>query len=167
MILRIDITLNAILLNDTAFDRAHALEAFERVLGPPSRSDGSGPPQPYGHRNNVLHYYDHLGLLLREHHLSYLIEGIDILLEPSRWYFPTTSPFSGFLQVCGVRVLPEMEFSDFARQTNVRFQPHLGHAWFVDSEKLAIQLEVYFPARKRKADMGLISVIAVGFRRPE
>lgn len=156
-----EVTLAGVVLDNVPFDCGKPLKAYEEVLGPPSRSDG-GPPAPYGHRNNVLHYYDELGILLREHHASYLIQGIDLLLEPSQWHFPTTRRFTGKLLVCDVEVHPGMRFRDFARESRVPFQPHLGHAWFVDSEKLSIQLEVYEDDQAVSTD-GLISAVLVGF----
>lgn len=163
MYLDCDISLDAVVINGTAFRSGEPLERYQQLLGPPSRSYDGPTPAPYGHRNNVIHYYDDLGLLLQEHHVTYLVDGMEIVLEPSRTILPTGNAYSGRLVVCGVPVLAEMEFRDFARQCKIKFQPHLGHAWYVDGERISIQIEVYFPARKRKADMGLISVVAVSF----
>ncbi|HMP04551.1 MAG TPA: hypothetical protein PKC45_18845 [Gemmatales bacterium] len=163
MFLDCEVTLDAVVINGTAFRAGERLEKYEQLLGPPSRSWDGPQPAPYGHRNNILHYYDEAGLLLREHHATCLISSIDIVLEPARWYFPTRFAYAGRVMVCGVSVIAEMEFRDFARQCEIEFHPHLGHAWYVDGDRISIQIEVYFPARKRKADMGLISVIAVGF----
>jgi hypothetical protein len=140
------------------------LDYYERALGTPNRWVMPGPPPPYGHRNNILHFYDAFGFFLREHHSSRLIEGLDFLLDPSKSHFPTTSPFTGELEVCGVSVAVKMDFSDFARQCAIGFTPHLGHAWYVDGEKISIQCEVQIDKRKGRPKRELISEVAIGFK---
>jgi hypothetical protein len=166
-----EINLGGVVFNDVKFNCPVRLGDYERVLGPPARSESPGPPAPSGHRNNVIHFYDHLGLLLREHHSSCLIDGIEILLEPSRWFFPTTSPYLSVLQVCGVNVDRSTLFENFAQQCTVKFRPHLGHAWYVDAEAVSIQLETYKKGESRSAKNEFITLVAVGFagepdRRP-
>lgn len=155
------VTLDSVVLNGLEVTHGVPLSVYEHTIGAPTRCVMPGPPPPYGHRNNVIHFYDDLGLLLREHHASHLIEGISILLDISRPMFPTTAPYTGELEVCGVKVHAGMEFSEFAHQTDVPFRPHLGHAWYVDAERLSIQFEVYKVKRRSKSE--LISHLAVGF----
>ncbi|MCI0681976.1 MAG: hypothetical protein L0Y71_07725 [Gemmataceae bacterium] len=157
-----EVTLDALVLNEVEFTCGERLVKYERVLGSPTRSLMPGPPPPYGHRNNVLHFYDHLGLLLREHHFSYVIEEIEVVLDPSASPFPTASPYSGDLLVCGVDVTAGMAFGEFARRSTVKFKPHLGHAWYVDGDKISIQFEVT-PSRKSAPAVELIWGIAIGF----
>lgn len=165
-----EITLDAVVLNGLGFTRGERLEVYERVVGSPTRSVMPGPPPPFGHRNNVIHFYDHLGLLLREHHATFLIDGIDVLLEPSRCYFATTSPYSGTLRVCGVDIKAGMTFSDFAKQSRFKFRHHLGHAWYLDEDSISIQFEVRDTTESRPSPKELIVEVAVGFcgahRRP-
>lgn len=164
MTLTSEVSLDAVVLNGVRFSRGELLESYNSVLGAPSRSEMPGPPPPYGHRNNVLHFYDDLGVLLREHHATRLIEGIDFLLEPKKWHFPTKSEYSGNLRVFGLEVRQGMKFSEFAAHCEVSFKPHLGHAWFLDGDHISIQFEVYTPRITRPAQRDLISLLCVGFR---
>lgn len=157
-----EISLDGIVINGTQFGCGEPLSAYELVLGHPSRSIMPGPPPPYGHRNNVLHFYDDLGILLREHHSSYLIQEIELGLEPFRLLFPTNYAYTGELTVCSVRVTPGMPFSEFAGKSQVQFHPHLGHAWYVDGEKVSIQMEVYCDESGLEP-VELISTVVVGF----
>jgi len=159
-----EVTLSGVSLDGLEFTHGEFLNEYERLLGTPTRSEMPGPPPPYGHRNNVIHFYDDLGILLREHHATRLIEGIDFLLDPSTSYFPTSSPYSGELWVCGVAVHGGMEFGEFARQCDVPFRPHLGHARYVDGERISIQFEVRRSKVKGRPRAELISQLAVGFR---
>jgi hypothetical protein len=140
------------------------LSLYDQALGAPTRSVMPGPPPPYGHRNNVIHFYDQLGFILREHHSTRLISGIDFQLDPSRSVFPAASRYSGELWVCGVGVHPGMKFSEFARKCDWEFKPHLGHACYLDGEKISIQFEVVTHNCKEPLMEGLITELAVGFR---
>ena len=159
-----EITMDGVVLNGVTFGCGVPVDAYLEVLGQPTRSLMPGPPPSYGHRNNILYFYDELGILLREHHASRLIDGLDVLLDPPRWHFPTTRSYTGELHVCGVRVHAGMAFGDFARQTEIQFHPHLGHAWIVDGEKVSIQFEV-FRNRQSKAKVESIVAVLVGFAR--
>jgi hypothetical protein len=164
MTLTIRATLDAIHFSGLEVTRGMPLDYYERALGTPNRWVMPGPPPPYGHRNNILHFYDDFGFFLREHHSSRLIEGVDFLLDPSKSHFPTISPFTGELMVCGVGVFARMDFSDFARQCDVSFKPHLGHAWYADGEKISIQFEIEIEKCKGRSKRELISEVAIGFR---
>jgi hypothetical protein len=158
-----EITLDSVTINGCQFVRGEILQVYERVLGQPTRSIMPGPAPPYGHRNNVIHFYDHLGLLLREHHASYLIAGIGIVLEPKRCCFPTTSPYSGSLRVCGAEVRAGMDVSEFARQSSIIFRLHLGHAWYADGDLISIHFEVYPERGKAPLIADMISEVAIGY----
>jgi hypothetical protein len=157
-----EITLDGVTFNGVEFAQPLGLDAYKEVLGSPTRSESPGPPAPHGHRNNVLHFYDGLGLLLREHHATYLVDGIEILLEPTRWHFPTVSAYSGKLRVLGVPVDRATEFTSFARRSEVALCLHLGHAWYIDGVSTSIQLEVY-NSTTNSSEIQLISTIAFGF----
>lgn len=158
------VSLDGIELNGVKVTFGVPLDEYLPILGRPSRSVSHGPPAPYGHRNNVIHFYDRLGLLLREHHETYAIEGIDILLDTFSSRFPTSSPFQGELWVCGVRVVAGMRFAEFENQCEIKFRPHLGHSWYVDGRSISIQLEVVSPLRTKGSRKTNISEVAVGFR---
>lgn len=166
MILTSEVDLKSTVLNSGRFCKPVRLCDYGQLLGAPTRSESPGPPPPYGHRNNVIHFYDHLGLLLREHHATCLIDGIEFLLEPTQTYFPTTSPYSGVLRVCGVSVDRSTCIDDLVQQCDVQFTPHLGRAWYADGESLSIQLETYLPAGPRSRNVKHIACVSVDFRGP-
>lgn len=159
-----EVSLDAVVLNGVRISRGELSPSYERILGAPSRSEMPGPPPPYGHRNNVVHFYDDIGLLLREHHSTRLIQGIEFVFEARNRHFPTTSSYTGELSVLGVEVRRGMVFSEFAAHCEMRFKPHLGHAWFLDGDHISIQFEVYTPTRETPAKRDLISALCVGFR---
>jgi hypothetical protein len=157
-------TLDGVVIDGTEFAYGVPLEEYKAVIGEPSRSESPGAPAPYGHRNNVIHFYDHLGLLLREHHATYVISSVKFLLDPLTSMFPTSSPYIGELWVCGVKAYAGMKFKEFADQCEVEFKPHLGHAWYVDGKHISIQVKVVAPSRKRGSRRTVISEVAVAFR---
>ena len=159
-----EVTLDAVVFNGVRFNCGELLESYERILGPPSRSEMLGSPPPYGHRNNVIHFYDGLGILLREHHSTCLIQGLEFLFRPEKWHFPTISEYSDKLRMLGVDVHSGMGFAEFASCCDTPFKPHLGHAWFFDGDRISIQFEVYAPDCKGPSRNDLISALCVGFR---
>jgi len=164
MTLTSEVTFDAVVMNGVRCSRGELLESYERIIGSPSRSEMPGPPPPFGHRNNVIHFYDDFGLLLREHHSTRLIEGVEFLFEPERWHFPTTSPYSGDLLVLGIAVRSGMAFGEFEARCGTVFEPHLGHAWYWDGDRISIQFEVYTPGTTGPARRDVISALCVGFR---
>jgi len=165
-----EVDLDGVVINGVRINRGEVLQAYERNLGSPSRSEMPGTPPPYGRRNNVLHFYDDLGLFLREHHATCLIDGIDFLFEPDKCHFPTASHYSGSLRVFGVEVRRGMLFAEFAARCEVSFTKHLGHAWFTDGERVSIQFEACTSKGKRPAQRDVMSALSVGFLgagRPE
>src|SRR5262249_35353429 len=97
----------------------------------------------------------------REHHASHLIQTVHFVLDPSRCLFRTACPFTASLRICGAEVHAGMEFAQFARLSPVRFQPHLGHAWYADGELLSIQFEIYRPAKAVTSEV--ISLVVASF----
>lgn len=163
MTLTSSVTLDKVQVDGTSASKGELLEHYSQVLGKPNRWIMPGDPPPYGHRNNVIHFYDELGFFLREHHATYLIEGIDIVLDTTDSIFPTKSAYSGELHVCGVSVYAGMPFAEFTELCSLKFSPHLGHAWYLDGEKISIQFEVKHTGAKGKQKQELISELAVGF----
>jgi hypothetical protein len=158
-----DLTLDRLSFNGSNFACATTLDAYSSILGIPDRSEPIGPPAPYGHRNNVIHYYDQLGLLLREHHSTRLIDGIEFIFEPSKCMFATKHAYSGELTICGVTIDKGTLFPDFALASQIVFRSHLGHAWYRDGERISIQIEVDQLKRKNSAARERILAIAIGF----
>lgn len=157
------VNLDGVVINGVEFSYGIPLEEYTPILGEPTRSESPGKPAPYGHRNNVIHLYDHLGLLLREHHATYVIEGIDFLLAPLTATFPTSSPYPGELWVCEIEVYAGMKFKEFASQSAVEFKPYLGCGCYARGERVSIHMSLVAPSRKRGSRKTAISEVAVGF----
>lgn len=158
------ITLERVELNGAIASKGEPLEYYSQTLGDPDRWIMPGDPPPYGHRNNVIHFYDRFGILLREHHATRLISSIEFEFDTSASIFPTESAYLGYLDVCGVNVRAEMPFAEFAETCEHEFTPHLGHAYFLDGEKISIQFEVRPKGAKGKRKQEIITELAVGFR---
>lgn len=158
------VTLDEVCIDGLTVDRGLPLEKYTSVIGLPDNSVMPGPPPPYGHRNNVLHFYNRYGFFLREHHATCLIEGIDFQLDSTDAHFPLSSSYSGVLNVCGIAIQRGMNFTDFARLCTKEFSPHLGHAWYLDGEKISIQFEVRGQKENGNVRREIITELSVGFR---
>ena len=158
------ISLESVVFNGIAFTHGVPLADYTSVLDKPSRSELAGPAAPYGHRNGLLHFYDDYGLLLREHHATSVIHGIDFILDPLSFRFPTLKGYSGELIVCGSQVHAGMKIKEFASQCDLEFKSHLGHAWYLDGKLISIQVEVITPSRRRGSRKTVIARVAVGFK---
>lgn len=162
-ILNSKVTLDGVTIDSVPFTYGVLLDEYEAVLGKPTRSESPGPPAPYGHRNNVIHFYDDNGIFLHEHHKTCLIDSVTFLLDPSTATFKTASPYGGELDVCGVEMHPGMQFKAFAKQASVEFRPMLGHEWFAKGRIVSIHLTVVAPSRKRGSRKTAVSEVAVCF----
>lgn len=67
------------------------LNFFVNAIGPPDRTIAAGPPAPYGHRNNQIHFYDSLGIFLNEHHATRRVREVALTFEPEVSPFPATN----------------------------------------------------------------------------
>jgi hypothetical protein len=101
-------SLDSLMLDGQQFLMPVGLPEFTAILGQPNRTIEPSPPAPYGHRNNHIHLYDHLGLYLNEHHATGLIGEVTFVLDPTEVPFPVGCPFAGRLRVGEVMVYPGM-----------------------------------------------------------
>lgn len=118
-------------LNGTPIHVAAPVATFHSLLGEPTRVIPAGPPAPFGHRNNHIHFYDHLGLTLNEHHDTYQIQAVTAVLNTVDAIHPTTQPFSGTLQIGGVNLAAGDAESDL-EGTTIRFLSYLPGEWAAD-----------------------------------
>lgn len=158
------VSLQGVSFDSFNIQRGERIDVWEKILGVAERCQVPKQPAPYGHRNNVIYCYDHLGLVLNENHATFLIQAIQFNFETARARFTTLCPFSGELYVCGVPVRQGMRFDQFAAQCTVGFQPHLGHAWFSETEDIALQFEVKPSKGRRGLERGTIQYLEVSFR---
>jgi hypothetical protein len=98
------ITITGVTMNRRALHVAQPVATFHSLLGEPTRILPAGPPAPFSHRNNHIHYYDHLGVTLIEHHYTYQIQCVRFILNTADAIHPTSEPFSGNLLLGGVRL---------------------------------------------------------------
>lgn len=166
MVLAIHATLDSVHINGVAFVRPVLVDEFAKVLGEPSRVIGAGGPPPAGHRNNQIHLYDSLGLFLNEHHLTCLIQGVNVVFAPAQVPFPTQQVFQGELLIGGQLLTAESTLHDFLKSSTIPFQPHLGYCWFADGESISISLMTYAEKLRsgRRSKVRQLSYVALGFR---
>lgn len=91
----------------------------------------AGPPAPVGDRNNHIQYYDHLDITLNEHHYTFQVQAITVVLNTIDAIHPTTSPFSGTLRIGGVNVAAGDTESDLEGMA-IQFLSHLPGNWSAD-----------------------------------
>jgi hypothetical protein len=95
-------TAEGLAINGRLLNGKLALQYYQDVLGPPSRTIDAGPsPAPFGHRNNQVHTYDLDGVYLTEHHASRLIESVNFVFDSAESLFPIERAFSGGLKADG------------------------------------------------------------------
>jgi len=166
--MHIDVSLDALTINGNLFTEGVPLDRYVAVLGTPARTAAPGAPAPYGHRNNQLHFFDNAGLYVNEHHLTCLIQAVDIILAKET-HFPTTHLFHGTLLVCGMPLragMSERELLEAGQDCVVRFRNHLGRSWVADGERIAIDMDTYAERTPsgRKSRRRWLSYVSVGFR---
>lgn len=164
--MKISCTVSSVSFNGVTLHCGTPLDQYRFVLGEPSRTDDLGPPAPFGHRNNQVHFYDDLGVFLAEHHLTRLIEGVGIVLDADHAYRQPRANFGGELVVCGVRVEQGMRPEAFLEQCAVPFRWHLGHSMVFDAAKLSIDIDTYAEKTRsgRNSRRRQISVVSIGFK---
>lgn len=158
------VDLESVCIDDRIFSKGESIESYEPYLGLPNRCNLPPLRAPYGHRNNVAYLFDEHGLVLTEHHATYLIQAIYFIFEPADSRYRTQNFFSGDLSVLNTPIRAGMRFEEFGSQCGRNFTSHLGHAWFLDSEGISIQFEVKKSKGKRGLEKGVIQYLCVGFR---
>ena len=148
-------------INGTPIHVAGSVASFYSLLGQPQRVVPTGPPAPVGHRNNHVHYYDHLGITLSEHHYTYQIQAITAVLNTTDAIHPTGSPFSGALQIGGVHVAAGDTESDL-KGSAIRFLSRLPGSWSADVQSAPTdghRIHVSIDTKARKLPSGRRSKI--------
>jgi len=125
----IQIGLTNTTLNGCPIAAAQPVAWFHALLGEPDRIISAGSPAPVGHRNPQIHYYDHLGITLNEHHFTYLVQSVTVVLDTAGAIHPTLRPFSGLLEVGGV-VLKSGCVDRVLRDSALPFHSQLKGTWF-------------------------------------
>jgi hypothetical protein len=118
-------------INGTPIHAAEPIANYHVLLGEPSRIAGAGPPAPFGHRNNQIHFYDNLGITLNEHHYTYQIQAITFVLDTVDAIHPTIRPFSGTLDVGGAQLAPGVSEAELAN-SQIQFTSQLRGTWFAN-----------------------------------
>lgn len=116
-------------IDGTAIQSAEPVAWFQAILGPPSRIVPAGPPAPAGHRNNHFHFYDDLGMTLNEHHFTYQVQEVEIVLDTADAIHPTTRPFAGRLEIGGTRI-DAGSSEEILKSSNIRFIALHKGTWF-------------------------------------
>jgi hypothetical protein len=108
------VTADGLWINGHLFNKQVPVEHYHDALGTPSRTVAAGPPAPYGHRNNHVHYFDSAGIYLTEHHASRLIESVNFVFDLADSPFPVDKAFSGCLKIDGRQFRSGMKERDLA-----------------------------------------------------
>jgi hypothetical protein len=145
MVVDASLTLEGLWLARTFFATPLPLENYVGLIGKPTRTL-SGPPAPYGHRNNQIHVYDAFGFYLNEDHATGKIGEVTFVLDETRGTFPVSKPFQGKLEVGGVLFYPSMEEREYPTEASIRFERVLPGRYKAESGDVAI----YLTANKKK-----------------
>ena len=116
-------------LNAIPLAKSTPVATFHAWLGPPTRIVSAGGPAPVGHRNNHIHYYDHLGLTLNEHHFTHQIEELTLTLNVQEASLPAERCFSGTLWLGGVR-LSAGDPESLLRTCDIPLQSQWAGDWY-------------------------------------
>lgn len=147
-------------LSGRAIRDAQSVAVMHGLLGLPDRIEPAGPPAPFGHRNNQIHFYDRLGLYLNEHHYTCLVQAITFVLWREEAAFVPVQEFDGDLRVGGTPVTPGMFESDM-HGTAIPFVSQLRGTWHFKSDHLWIGYDSKGPKRpsgRRSKNRRLISL---------
>lgn len=116
-------------IDGTPILTAEPVAWFHAILGSPSRVVPAGPTAPAGHRNNHIHIYDDLGMTLNEHHYTYQIQEVDIVLDTTDAIHSTPRPFAGRLEIGGAQIVAGA-FEDILKSSDIRFSALHQGKWF-------------------------------------
>lgn len=116
-------------INGVQLNAAEPVAWYHALLGRPSRIVAAGAPAPCGHRNSYVHYYDELGITLLEHHFTYQIEGVTIVLDTDDAIFPTIRTYSGVLELGATKIIAG-DFEDVLQNSKIQFTSTLRGIWF-------------------------------------
>ena len=159
------LTLEGLWLAGTFFATPLPLENYVGLLGKPTRIL-SGPPAPYGHRNNQIHVYDTFGFYLNEDHATGNIREVTFVLDETRATFPVNKPFQGKLEVGGVLFFPGMEERAYPTEASIRFERVLPGWYRAEGGDVAIYLAASKkkdPSKRRPVKQRSFVEVSIGF----
>ena len=122
------ITLTSFTINGLAIHKAGTVSDFHALLGQPTRIVPAGTSAPVGHRNNHIHFYDHLGLRLNEHHFTYQIQEVTGIFDIENAIHPTTHPFPARFGVGGLQIETGTQERSL-EQSSLSFFSYLKGSW--------------------------------------
>jgi hypothetical protein len=114
------------------------------VLGTADRIVDPAPPPPVGHRNNLIHVYDDLGLYFREHHWTGLAMDLVFVVWPEegRYVFTPRRAFSGTLELHDDLVPAGASESQFIRESPIPFEEYLSGHWRAEGGRFSVGMAV-------------------------
>jgi hypothetical protein len=125
----VSIDTTTVLLNGISLCASLPVSEFHSLLGKPTRVAAIGQNAPAGHRDSYVHYYDGLGIALSEHHYTYQISSVTIVLNIDDAIHPTANPFAGKLEIGGVSLSPG-DTEDVLAGCQLGFSTQLAGTWF-------------------------------------
>ncbi len=106
-------------VNGSHVQAAEPVATFYSLLGDPTRVVAN------------VHYYDHIGVTLLEHHYTYQINQITFVLNTKDAIHPTTQPFAGELELGGVNLSPG-DVEAVLADCKLGFTSQLTGTWFAE-----------------------------------
>jgi len=138
-----DLSAYAVNINGKTFAASCFLGEFYEVVGHPSRVIGAGDPEPYGNRNNQVHFFDELGMYLLEHHARCTIESVKFVFDSREVPFVPSQTFHGQLSIAKQAFDPSMDIGQYIAVAPLPFKKHLGTWYYYDGEKISITLTTF------------------------
>ena len=113
------------------------------LLGLPDRKVDPAPSAPAGHRNNLIHVYDDLGLYFHEHHWTRLAMDLVLVYWPEEegYAFTPRRAFPGHLTLLGYLVPSGVAASQFVRECPIPLEEYLSGRWRSMDERFAIGMD--------------------------
>jgi hypothetical protein len=117
---------------------------LHEMLGIPDRVVDPAPPAPVGHRNNLIHVYDDLGLYFHEHHWTRLAMDLVFVFWPEEEHYAFTPrrAFSGHLKLDDYLVTGGASESQLIRGCPIPFEEYLSGQWRAKSGRFSVGMVV-------------------------
>lgn len=141
-----------------AIPSAPECAAIHAALGPPSRVESIGGRAPPGHRNTHAHIYDDLGISFGEHHFTYRIISLTLLVahDAPREHSPREL-FAAPIWIDGSPVSLALSEAAFVKQSPLRMTNMIGGLWnwrlggyYLSADCMGVKLPTGRRSRQRR-----------------
>ncbi len=138
-------------------------QLHETIGSTPDRIVDPAAPAPFGHRNNLIHVYDSLGLYFHEHHATRLATDLVFAWWPEEegFAFSPRCAFSGCLRLGEYRVPLEATESEVIRNCPIRLTSCVRGSWRTERDGFGLGITTKGPKLKsgrRSARRRVVSI---------